>query len=532
MINNLLNTLKVVTRKFLGIESSQGSELRRDSYKCLYCGEWHEFSISTCPSVGKKVETYMKYIGRVVKGKYRIIRMIGEGGAGVVFEAEHTGLEKRFAIKFLYPTLSMDSEMLIRFMREAKAASKVEHENVCSYIDIDEDEYKTPYIVMELLQGESLMEYLSRRGKLPADEAVAIMVQVLSALSVAHKVGIIHRDLKPANIFLVKSEGNIARAKILDFGLAKFREGTQTSSLTQHGAIIGTPYYMSPEQITEGKEIDHRVDIYACGVILYQLLTGKLPYESNSLSGLLYKIANTEPVDMSKIDDSIPVELVKAVNKAMQKNPDDRFKTANEMREVLMPFGGSLIKTIKISDRDGGLDRESNVKYTEVNLDTYKSAKVPKRYLSLFVFILLLGILSLLVLYLKREKIDSLPSYSSEPKIGIKEEPIKESQIKKEEEIKVSISVIPKEAIIFLDGVKLQNNPSEFVTLKDGSLHKIEAKLEGYTDYQEFVNFDKDISIKIVLPKTSERQKGEKANKKSSTTKKSRVRFIEKNPYK
>ncbi len=226
---------------------------------------------------------------RVLDGKYRLGRLIGEGGMGAVYEAEHEGLRARVAVKLLGEHGHLDPKAIVRFRREARAMGAIRHENVVAVMDTGTDEEGSPYLVMELLEGESLAAVLRRERTLAPGLACWIADQVLSGLEAAHAQGVIHRDLKPGNVFLARLSDGSHRVKILDFGISKLGGNANTLDITAEGAMIGTPNFMAPEQISGEAPSDARADLYAVGVLLYRMVCGRLPYVS-STSEELYRM--------------------------------------------------------------------------------------------------------------------------------------------------------------------------------------------------------------------------------------------------
>ncbi len=260
-------------------------------------------------------------IGQTVS-HYRILEKIGQGGMGEVFLAEDTKLERRVALKFLPAQFSADEEERKRFIHEAKAASALDHPNICSVYEIGETPKGQLFIAMGYYAGKTLKEKI-KNGPLPIPEAVEITIQIAEGLKNAHGKEIIHRDLKPANIMLTEQ----GVAKIVDFGLAKLKGLTR---LTKSGTTLGTVAYMSPEQAL-GKEVDHRTDIWSLGVILYEMLTGKLPFPGEYDQAMLYAVINEEPESLSKLRSDIPDDLQRIVRKALAKKPGQRYAQAEEM---------------------------------------------------------------------------------------------------------------------------------------------------------------------------------------------------------
>jgi len=279
-------------------------------------------------------------LDRVIDGKYRLVRLIGEGGMGAVYEAQHIRLQRKFAIKTMHPDKGSPHSSMERFHREALAASAIGHPNIVEVFDVGvEEQDGLAFIVMELLKGVSLAAMLRIEGKLAVARAITIALQVLSALNAAHRKGIVHRDLKPDNVFISVDPLMREVVKVLDFGVAKFqRVPTKDMELTQSGVVFGSPYYLAPEQARGRKDIDARIDIWAVGVLLYCMLTGHRPFEGKGYNEILGKILMDEPSPIAEANPDAPAELEAIVAKAMCKDRDDRFSSAIEMLDALMPL--------------------------------------------------------------------------------------------------------------------------------------------------------------------------------------------------
>ncbi len=290
--------------------------------------------------------------GRIVEGKYRIEEPIGRGGMGVVYRAENTRIGKYVAIKILLKGYAKGSESERRFLREARIAGSIGHPNIAEVFDLGTLENGAPFQVMELLEGTTLAGRIRHEGALPIDEALEYAEQMLSALSAAHERGIVHRDLKPDNIFLhcpprEQRQGHTI-AKLLDFGVSKSLLNDATLSLTQTGVVVGTPYYLAPEQARGDRGVDHRVDIWAMGIVLYESLTGALPFKADNYNALMAKILNSRPVPPQHIRPAIPEAIQDVVLRALAFEPQDRFHSADEMLATIRRARGTADRS---SDR-------------------------------------------------------------------------------------------------------------------------------------------------------------------------------------
>jgi eukaryotic-like serine/threonine-protein kinase len=275
-------------------------------------------------------------IGSLVEGRYRILSRLGEGGMGVVYVAEHVSIEKRVALKVLLPELARNAVVRERFLQEARAAAKVRQENIVDITDFGKTPSGSVFFAMEHLVGESLAGVIRSAGRIPWSRTLPILLQLCRALGAAHERGVIHRDMKPENVLLIEREGRADFVKVLDFGIAKVSlEPGEGRRLTSTGVIFGTPHYMSPEQAL-GQPPDRRVDVYAVGVILYEMLTGSVPFRADSYMGLLAKHISEPPRPLREAapDAGISVEVEAFVMRALAKAKEDRFGSMAEMAEA------------------------------------------------------------------------------------------------------------------------------------------------------------------------------------------------------
>lgn len=363
----LLLSNKMIRLSRLKLQSV-GPEFAEPSVYCPNCHTRHQSGACTTPGMTGKVELpvnlvpkgedgsgssnsgmpvidpslpfEMQLIGRTIANKYRIDELIGEGGMAKVFKATQVGLDREVVIKIMQVLSSIESD-LKRFERECKVTAQINHPNVISVFDFGTLDANRPYLVMEFVHGESLREYLDREVSMPLKEAATVMIQICSGLGEAHNKGIVHRDLKPENIMLRSQPDRPDWVKIVDFGIAHLWGGTH---LTRTGMAVGTADYMSPEYLSD-KPVDHRADIYALGVMMYELLTGRCAFEAESLEAMFAKHISATPRPLSYYRPDLPEGglLDKIAEKALRKNPDDRYLTVLELRTDLEQVLGELM---------------------------------------------------------------------------------------------------------------------------------------------------------------------------------------------
>lgn len=268
--------------------------------------------------------------GQEVAGRYRIVRLLGHGAVGAVYEAEHIDLRRRVALKVLLQKFFENDRMLARFMQEARSAAAIRHPGIVEIFDLGTDENIT-FIVMELLEGEELIARVKRDNPLPLPFVLQVGCDLADAVSAAHDQGVIHRDLKPHNVFLARQGRYRDVVKVLDFGLAKDVGGRVDSPLTRTTDVFGTPVYMSPEQLRNAKHVDHRADIYALGVIIYEALAGEPPFVASNLTDLVLKIALEDPPPLEARRRDVPPELARIIERALSKKRTKRQQSAHEL---------------------------------------------------------------------------------------------------------------------------------------------------------------------------------------------------------
>lgn len=275
-------------------------------------------------------------IGEIVD-RYTIVRRLGKGGMGAVYEALNVKIGRRMAIKFLLPEFATKPDILRRFRNEARAAGGLEHPNLAAVIDLGRANDGSPYLLMEYLEGEDCSKLLGRKGPLPVRRAANIVIQACRGLAVAHKAGIVHRDLKPENLFLAVGGDGTDLVKVLDFGIAKLRPA-DGSIATGTGETFGTAYYMSPEQARGSAEVDHRTDVWSLGVVLYEFLGGRKPFMNEQVLQVLHRILDSAPPPLAALRPGLPPALVAVVEQAMAKDITQRFQTVTDLADALAPF--------------------------------------------------------------------------------------------------------------------------------------------------------------------------------------------------
>jgi serine/threonine-protein kinase len=291
--------------------------------------------------------------GDRIADKYDVVRVVGEGGMGVVYEVMHTRLQQRAAIKMLQPRVQAMPDVASRFEREARAACRLRSRHAVRITDVDQDAAGRAYIVMEFLEGRDLAVELAMRGRLPVAEAVTLVLQACVAMAEAHTSGVVHRDLKPSNLFLVP-EGGERIVKVLDFGISKLTTDGE-AAVTSTFATMGTPLYMSPEQIRSAKNVDGRTDIWSLGVILFEAIAGVRPFQGSMTAAAAAIVADDPPL-LATLAPEVPPALDAAVRKALSKKAEDRFADVRSFAEALLPFGTNpdLLRAMDAGRTGGG----------------------------------------------------------------------------------------------------------------------------------------------------------------------------------
>jgi serine/threonine-protein kinase len=306
--------------------------------------------------------------GDILAGKYRVDRLLGVGGMGVVVAASHVQLETKVAIKFLLPEMLDSREAVARFAREARAAVRITSEHVARIFDVGTLENGAPYMVMEFLEGGDLAAWVEQRGRLPVEQAVEFVLQACVAIADAHGLGIVHRDLKPANLFCVRRTDGQLLIKVLDFGISKvtqFGASGPGVSVTKTSALMGSPLYMSPEQMQSSKAVDSGTDIWALGIILFELLTGQTPFAGETLPEVVLNIATRPPRSLRAFRPDVPEGLEAVILHCLEKDTKARYRNVGELAVALLPFAPQS-KTLV--DRISGIMQASGLSANSLNL--------------------------------------------------------------------------------------------------------------------------------------------------------------------
>lgn len=503
------------------------------------------------------------YSGQTIGGKYRIIKLLGKGGMGAVYLGEHVVIGKKIAVKFLHTEFTAKEDMVKRFYREAQVAAAISHRNIIDVMDVGVSQEGDPYIVMEYLEGESLADLLARKGPMDLPSACAILEPACLALSAAHAKGIVHRDLKPENIFIVRHEGERPTVKLIDLGVSKYMQHDGQSQLTQTGTFLGTPAYMAPEQIRGASDVNQSADLYSIGVIIYEMLTGQLPFKGTHYNELLLNVMTEAPTPPRENFESFPEQAEHLVLSLLEKEEEKRPRSAKEVLEKLQQFddyenrlsclevfmGDLLQMTIAAgtlggtNDSDGSQSMASDV-LAKLAGETPSSrtpagwsntVTTPKRKNNVYVIagivVVLAVVIAGILIGLAGSDDDSSPNAKSgisatKPDLTPASSHTALPLTERDEGVEIKIEGHPEGAKIYYEDFLILENP--FRVKRRKTVARIAVEAEGYKPFRVSVNPTKDQVVKamlVPLPRESEAApppspavKSEQATEKKSET--------------
>jgi eukaryotic-like serine/threonine-protein kinase len=297
--------------------------------------------------------------GEILAGKYRVEQVLGRGGMGVVVAATHLALDQRVALKFMLPEAMQSGDATARFLREARAAVRLRSEHVARVLDVGTLESGAPYIVMEFLSGSDLAGLIEQRGPLGVSDAADFVLQACDAIAEAHSLGIVHRDLKPGNLFVARRPDGAPLVKVLDFGISKASSlGDAGVAMTKSSALLGSPLYMSPEQMKSSRSVDGRSDIWSLGVILYEIVGGRVPFDADTVGALMAKVLTEPPAPLRSVRPDLPADFCALVMKCLEADVSRRWQNVAELARALVPFASPGARAL--ADRIAGVLRASS----------------------------------------------------------------------------------------------------------------------------------------------------------------------------
>jgi len=506
------------------------------------------------------------FIGKLLGQNYRIVEPIGAGAMGMVYVVEHVTLRKRFAAKLLTADLARRAEAVARFEVEAHAASQLDHENIVSVIDFGKTDDGCVYLIMELLRGKTLQARMDQ-GRPTLEEIVAIILQVCRALAAAHAAGIVHRDMKPDNIFLTQRPGGRPMVKVLDFGISKAREGTlREGRITKQGQLLGSPEYMSPEA-SRGDEVDYRADIYAVGIMLYELLCGEVPFRHENYLKVLQMHAGQPPRAPRELVPDMPVQLEYLILRALEKDPRRRHASIEELEAELMAAMPEVAQRALLQIQtpahsqwlpaqsqpmryiSGVYQAMSDVpappphEHVATTLDTRRPGRRgPVAVLWIGVLVLVAAAAALVYLRAAADQpataaaparsgaarqgphpaaspAASPPAPAAAPVAEAIDPPAADEA--RAGEIRLRVETNPPGATATLEGVLLGLTPIDRHIAASDREGELELDLHGYRPTSRYVPLDRDGELRIVLHRESRRSKSRTAGKGSSSSGKS-----------
>jgi serine/threonine protein kinase len=460
-------------------------------------------------------------IGSAV-GNYVVQRQIGEGGMGAVYLAEHPRIGRKVAIKVLLRELSANPQAISRFFNEARASSEIHNEHIVDVLDFGELANGQFYLVMEYLEGATLTEKM-RQGPLGMRRTLHIVNGVGRALGAAHAAGIVHRDLKPDNVMLVNRGDDAEFVKVLDFGIAKLLQTSLEPDVkTKTGSLLGTPSYMSPEQC-RGNSVDHRSDVYSLGVMMYQMFSGRLPFEADGLGNLLLAHMTAKPVPLRELVPDLPPHLEQIVARAMEKTPEARFQHIAEMLAAIGDPSGQYATLSGDGSRPGTSWEVPSMKSHFDTIGGNLAAEAVRRpapkksgpLLAITATLAVLGAAGAFVWKARtpQEKVAPPPMSGGPTTVAAAHPPaptppepappvpaLKATVVAEENDVRVQVRVQPAAAQLFLDGAPI-SNPFDGHFQRSNASHKLEARAGGHRSEVQWIAFDHDRTLDLALGK-------------------------------
>ena len=504
---------------------------------CSSCGARFSNDVRFCPQDGQpleeltQVEVVDPLLGVVIDGRYRIEQVLGEGGMGIVYLATHTALNKRMALKVLRGEMARDESIIQRFIQEAQASSSIGHANIINISDFGRMDDGSAYFVMELLEGVSLTERIRQTGRLESRLAVHITTQIASALAAAHSRGIVHRDLKPDNVQLVPRGNDTNFVKVLDFGIAKV--GGSNSKLTKTGMVFGTPHYMSPEQAA-GQSVDNRADIYALGVILFEMLTGSVPFDGDTFMGILSKHMFEPPPRPSDIAGSDLGPLEPIVLRSLCKKPEDRYQTMEEIISDLETIAQGGVVSFQVPSSVAPPPQLAGSYLSPSSVSESAPPKLPSSRTPILVIGVIAGLLGLGALagaiaamvaepdstqaQVETPPAPTLPPATAIPPpaaspppspmgepVATADEPSEPSSTAEPVEQLIRLVTEPPGATVSIDGVVLGNTPLPVPRPAEGESQLVRLEMSGYSPREVTISSRNGETVQLALSRTRPR---------------------------
>ncbi len=434
-------------------------------------------------------------VGDVLDGKYELVRLLGEGGMGAVWEAKNRTVGRVVAIKCLLPHAAASAMIVARFEQEARAATAIGNEHIVEVFDMGRLASGAPYMVMERLQGCDLEQLISRDGPLTLAHASALIGQICDGLAAAHARGIVHRDMKPLNVFVTSRSDRAEFIKLLDFGISKVRGeiGSATDGMTRTGVAMGTPYYMPPEQAQGRRDLDHRADIYAVGAILYEMITGDMPLDADSTAELLARILRDRPVPPTAIRPELPAAIDDVVMRALEKDPRDRYQNVQDLAAALQAVATTSAEAAEAATLvSATLADPQTLPAPTGDKDSFADWNEPSASRRWKVPVLLASIAAAVVLTWALLRGGGDESAASSPPVAT-DPAATPPVVAPAASVRVHLTVEPKHAFLYINGERFPN-PLDARQPRSLKPARITIEAPGYAPTRDVVIFDRDVT--------------------------------------